>query len=128
MNTAQAFQDELIADAKTAGFIFDVERGNNDEVYPLKLTKIAQLQRNREREANQDEIQRLTEALKSCVKVDMKTARERYNAAMTGEEPDALERLCFFCSLAMNGQDWLDVEQFFDDVRKQINEPKPIIK
>ena len=58
----------------------------------------------------------------------MKTALERYNAAMTDDqEYAALERLRFFCSLAMNGQDWLDVEQFFDDVRRQINEPKPII-
>ena len=33
------------------------------------------------------------------------------------EDPDPLERLRFFCSLAMNGQDWLDVEPFFDDVQ-----------
>ena len=32
------------------------------------------------------------------------------------EEPNPLERLRFFCSLAMSGQDWLDVEPFFDDV------------
>jgi len=31
--------------------------------------------------------------------------------------PCPLERLRFFCSLAMNGQDWLDAEAFFDDVR-----------
>lgn len=32
------------------------------------------------------------------------------------EETDPVERLRFFCSIAMNGQDWLDVEKFFDDV------------
>jgi hypothetical protein len=32
-------------------------------------------------------------------------------------EDDPLERLRFFCSLAMNRQDWLDVEPFFDDVQ-----------
>ncbi len=31
-------------------------------------------------------------------------------------EKDPLERLRLFCSLAMNMQDWLDVESFFDDV------------
>lgn len=29
---------------------------------------------------------------------------------------EPLEKLRFFCSLAMTGQDWLDVEQFFDEV------------
>lgn len=33
-------------------------------------------------------------------------------AELQDETP--LERLRFFCSLAMNGQDWLDVEPFFD--------------
>ena len=32
----------------------------------------------------------------------------------------ALERLWFFCAQAMCGQDWLDVEPFFDDVEKDI--------
>lgn len=36
------------------------------------------------------------------------------------EEVDPVERLRFFCSLAMEGQDWIDVEPFFDDVVKQI--------
>lgn len=44
-----------------------------------------------------------------------KPAKERYDAAMhEGDEPSALERLRFFCSLAMDGQDWLDAEPFFD--------------
>lgn len=45
------------------------------------------------------------------------TALARFNECGGAEEPDPLERLRFFCSLAMNGQDWLDVEQFFDAVR-----------
>ena len=35
-------------------------------------------------------------------------------------EPDPVERLRFFCSVAMRHQDWLDVEQFFDDVVSEI--------
>lgn len=31
---------------------------------------------------------------------------------------DPLERMRFFCSLALNDQDLLDVESFFDDVLK----------
>ena len=49
------------------------------------------------------------------------TALERYHASMDDEglyEP--LERLRFFCSCAMTGQDWLDVERFFDDVRAEL--------
>ena len=41
-----------------------------------------------------------------------KTALEQFNACGGNEEPDPLERLRFFCSLAMKGQDWLDVEPF----------------
>ncbi len=38
------------------------------------------------------------------------------------EEPDPLERLRFFCSLAMSNQDWLDVEPFFTAVEMVIDE------
>lgn len=41
-------------------------------------------------------------------------ALQRFNERMQGIEEAPLERLRFFCSLAMNGQDWLDVEPFFD--------------
>lgn len=51
------------------------------------------------------------------VGVPAKTALDRFNECEGDKEPDPLERLRFFCSLAMNGQDWLDVEQFFDAVR-----------
>jgi hypothetical protein len=43
-------------------------------------------------------------------------ARQRFDDTGGREEPDPVERLRFFCSLAMNKQDWLDVEAFFDDV------------
>lgn len=46
----------------------------------------------------------------------MKTALERFNEAEGGLEPDPVERLRFFCSLAMNNKDWLDLESFIDDV------------
>ena len=32
-------------------------------------------------------------------------------------ESDPLERLRFFCSLAITGQDWIDIEQFFNDLK-----------
>jgi len=44
-------------------------------------------------------------------------ALARYRAAMDGEhEVDPIERLRFYCSLAMGAQDWLDSEPFFDDL------------
>jgi hypothetical protein len=53
------------------------------------------------------------------------TPLEKYNKLMgEDDEPDALERLAFFCSLAMNGRDWLDVERFFVDVRREIEAMK----
>ena len=54
-----------------------------------------------------------------------KTAYEKFIEIET-EEPSLkdetpLERLRFFCSLSMNGQDWLDVERFFDKVEKELS-------
>jgi hypothetical protein len=43
-----------------------------------------------------------------------KTAKQQFDEHMGTEDCTPLERLRFFCSLAMNGQDWLDVEPFFD--------------
>lgn len=55
------------------------------------------------------------------------TAKQRYDAAMNGcNETDPIERLRFYCSLAMSGQDWIDVEPFFDALiadRKRRGEP-----
>jgi hypothetical protein len=49
------------------------------------------------------------------------TALSRYNANMEGEiEPEPVESLRFFLSLAITGQDWIDVEQFIDGVRNQL--------
>lgn len=43
------------------------------------------------------------------------TAKQQYEQfTVDGEDSDPIERLRFFCSLAMKGQDWLDVEPFFD--------------
>jgi hypothetical protein len=55
------------------------------------------------------------------------SALTRYNE-IVAEDPavdmgGALERLRFFCSLSMPGQDWLDVEPFFDAVEKEQAEP-----
>jgi len=49
--------------------------------------------------------------------IEQKTpALERFTELGGGEEADPVERLRFFCSLALSGQDWLDVEPFIDDV------------
>ena len=45
------------------------------------------------------------------------TSLEQYHKHGGDEEPDPVERLRFFCSIAMNGQDWLDVEEFFDAIK-----------
>ena len=51
------------------------------------------------------------------------TALEQYNADMEclGEH-DPIERLRFFLSFALVGQDWIDVEQFIDGVSEQLAE------
>lgn len=36
------------------------------------------------------------------------------------KEECPLERLRFFCSIALSGRDWIDVEPLFDDVEKLI--------
>ena len=41
-------------------------------------------------------------------------ALQRYKECGGDDESDPIERLRFYCSLAMSGQDWLDVEPFFD--------------
>lgn len=42
------------------------------------------------------------------------TAKQQFDEHMAGESATPIERLRFFCSLAMEGQDWMDVEPFFD--------------
>lgn len=49
-----------------------------------------------------------------------KTALERFNELKVAQdESDPVEQLRAFCSLAMSGQDWLDVEPFFDAIKAQ---------
>jgi hypothetical protein len=58
---------------------------------------------------------RLTEAIKQ----QEKTALAKFKECGGQDETDPVERLRFFCSLAMKGQDWLDVEPFFDAIKQQ---------
>lgn len=49
------------------------------------------------------------------LKLEKSSALERYNRlGVNEEETSPIERLRVYCSLAMNGKDWLDVEPFFD--------------
>jgi hypothetical protein len=49
------------------------------------------------------------------------SAQERYDELKAGEDAmNAVDRLRFFCSLAMNGQDWIDVEPYFDGVTAEL--------
>jgi hypothetical protein len=51
------------------------------------------------------------------------TAKQRYdNLKVEEDETDPIERLRVFCSLAMNGQDWVDVEPFFDAITAAIGQ------
>lgn len=49
------------------------------------------------------------------------SALDRFKQTGGSDEQDPIERLRFFCSLAMNGQDWLDVEPFFDAITASFN-------
>jgi len=55
------------------------------------------------------------------------SALTRYTEIVAEDPADdmggALERLRFFCSLSMPGQDWLDVEPLFDAVEKEQAKP-----
>lgn len=54
---------------------------------------------------------------------DSESVLERFIARNGFDEIDSVERLRFFCSLAMKGQDWLDVESFFDAIIKAKSVP-----
>jgi len=47
-----------------------------------------------------------------------KSAKELFQEFGGDEEKDPLERLRFFCSLSMSGQDWIDAEPFFNHLRE----------
>ena len=69
------------------------------------------------------EIERLNKIQESKL-----SARLRYEEVMEDrEEDDPIERLRFFCSLAMNCQDWIDSEPFFDDVIAALLAPQKIL-
>lgn len=52
---------------------------------------------------------------------DKQKAITRYRESdIEKEEQSPLERLRFFCSLAMSGDDWLDAEMFFDSLALQV--------
>ena len=56
----------------------------------------------------------------SLDKKELEKALEKFVECGGWDEVDPVERLRFFCSLAMVGQDWLDVEQFIDDIKKAL--------
>lgn len=59
---------------------------------------------------------------------EKRPALEVYNEIAATDDPGSpLERLRFFCSLAMRPQDWLDVEPFFDSLREPVRHPGYII-
>lgn len=68
-------------------------------------------------------------ALEQAIKANAESVQQQSEPALVRfaanggyDEVDPVERLRFFCSLAMQGKDWLDVEQFFDAI-KQRDEP-----
>lgn len=74
--------------------------------------------------------ERMEEILRDAIEADRQrgNAKQRYDEIMKDdtEEPDPIEDLRFYCSMAMSGQDWLDVEPFFDRLiadRKRRGEP-----
>lgn len=63
-----------------------------------------------------------SEEIQAAIEADRKhrfengKALRRYKECGGDEEKGPIERLRFYCSLAMSGQDWLDVQPFFDDL------------
>jgi hypothetical protein len=45
---------------------------------------------------------------------DNRTALEKFVECGGWDEENPIERLRFFCCQAMEGQDWLDLEEFID--------------
>ena len=55
----------------------------------------------------------------------MKGSIEQYKEIMESDPiNDPIERLRFFLSIALSGQDWLDVEPLFDDISVTQNTAK----
>ena len=96
---------KLLDDAKAAGFhisgddafIIVYEPCNNVNI-TKELAKFAALQQQNS--------------------VEKETALQQYNALIGDlSDHDPIERLRFFLSLSLKGQDWLDVEKFIDDLQ-----------
>lgn len=59
--------------------------------------------------------------------VQQTRALDQYNKFMEGEEEtDPVERLRFFLSCALKGQDWIDVEQFIDALKSETVQQEPV--
>lgn len=53
-----------------------------------------------------------------------KTSKEVYDECMIGEDESKIppiERLRFFCSIAMSNEDWLETESFFHAIENQVD-------
>ena len=93
---------KLLDDAKAAGFDVSDEKisvhGNsNDLILNNMMAKFSALQQPQQ---------------------PKETALEKYNTlTVDSVDPDPIERLRFFLSLSLKGQDWLDVEKFIDDLQ-----------
>ena len=74
-----------------------------------------------ERGALNKEIETLRAELAALKAPPADTAMDRYRDVEGGYDRDPVERLRFFCSLALSPQDWLDVEPFFDAITGEIS-------
>jgi len=54
----------------------------------------------------------------------MKSALDQFKEYPEILKESPLEQLRFFCSLAMNPQDWLDSEEFFDAIELSMKNNK----
>ncbi len=62
----------------------------------------------------------------NTVEQPVASAMQQFNACDGGSEGDPVERLRFFCSLAMCGRDWFDVEPFFDAIKEKPLDTAPV--
>jgi hypothetical protein len=60
------------------------------------------------------------EEMNKMFPLNKKTSLEQFKELGGSEENNPLDRLRFFCSLAMSGQYWLDSERFFYDIEKEL--------
>ena len=65
---------------------------------------------------------------KEIIDKPVRSTLEKFRDLHGIEEPNPLERLRFFCSLSMNREDWLDVEQFFTTIMVSGVEPMVLSK